>query len=45
MAIFERPYLEVIKGTLPFILLLFIMTALLIFVPDIALFLPSLAFN
>ena len=45
IAIFERPYLEVIKGTLPFILLLFVMTALLIFVPDIALFLPSLAFN
>ncbi|MGH1542903.1 MAG: TRAP transporter large permease [Arenicella sp.] len=45
IAIFQRPYLDVIKGTLPFIILLFIMSALLIFFPGIALFLRDLAFN
>jgi len=44
IAIFNRPYMEVIRGTLPFILILFFMSALLIFVPDIALLLRDLAF-
>ena len=45
IAIFNKPYMEVIKGTLPFILILFFMSALLIFVPDIALLLRDLAFS
>lgn len=45
IAIFNKPYMEVIRGTLPFILILFSMTALLIFFPGIALSLRDLAFN
>lgn len=45
IAIFNRPYLEVIRGTLPFILILSLLTALLIFFPGIALFLRDMAFN
>ncbi|WP_299179283.1 TRAP transporter large permease [uncultured Neptuniibacter sp.] len=45
IAIFNKPYMEVIKGTLPFILILFMMSAMLIFVPDIALLLRDLAFG
>jgi C4-dicarboxylate transporter DctM subunit len=45
IAIFNRPYLEVIRGTLPFILILFVMSALLIFFPGIALLLRDMAFN
>ena len=44
IAIFNKPYMEVIRGTVPFILILFLMSALLIFFPDIALFLRDLAF-
>lgn len=44
IAIFNKPYMEVIRGTLPFILILFFMSALLIFFPDIALLLRDLAF-
>jgi TRAP-type C4-dicarboxylate transport system permease large subunit len=44
IAIFNKPYMEVIRGTLPFILILFFMSALLIYVPDIALLLRDLAF-
>ncbi len=45
IAIFNKPYMEVIRGTLPFILILLFMSALLIFVPDIALLLRDLAFG
>ncbi|WP_261842885.1 TRAP transporter large permease [Aliamphritea ceti] len=45
IAIFNKPYLEVIRGTLPFILILFFMSALLIFFPEIALLLRDLAFG
>lgn len=45
MAIFRRPYLETIKGTPPFILMLLLSTVLLISFPQIALFLRDLAFN
>ena len=45
IAIFNRPYLEVIRGTLPFILILSLLTALLIFFPGIALFLRDMAFH
>ncbi|MEP3276649.1 MAG: TRAP transporter large permease [Stappiaceae bacterium] len=43
IAIFNRPYLEVIRGTLPFILILLLMSSLLIFFPSIALFPRDLA--
>jgi len=42
VAIFRRPYLEVIRGTPPFVLLLLLATVLLIAFPQIALFLPGL---
>ncbi len=45
MAIFRRPYLEIIRGTPPFIFMLLIASALLIVFPDIALFLRDLAFR
>ncbi|RJE81885.1 TRAP transporter large permease [Paracoccus onubensis] len=45
IAIFKRPYLEVIKGTPPFILMLLTIAVLLIFFPQIALFLRDLAFG
>jgi tripartite ATP-independent transporter DctM subunit len=45
IAIFKRPYLEVIRGTFPFMILLFLMSALLIFFPGVALFLRDLAFR
>lgn len=45
IAIFNKPYMEVVRGTLPFILILFFMTALLIFFPGIALVLRDLAFG
>ncbi|MFT7291023.1 MAG: C4-dicarboxylate transporter DctM subunit, partial [Reinekea sp.] len=38
------PYLEVIKGTPPFIIILLSVSVLLIFYPQIALFLRDLAF-
>jgi len=44
-AIFRRPYLEIIRGTPPFILILLAVTALLILFPQIALFLRDLAFR
>ncbi|GAA3574847.1 TRAP transporter large permease [Marinobacter xestospongiae] len=42
VAIFRRPYLDVIAGTPPFIVLLLLSTVLLILFPQIALFLPGL---
>ncbi len=45
IAIFQKPYLEVIRGTLPFILILGVVSALLIFVPEISLLLRDMAFN
>jgi C4-dicarboxylate transporter DctM subunit len=43
-AIFRRPYLDIIRGTPPFIVMLIAVTALLILFPPIALFLRDLAF-
>lgn len=43
--IFRRPYLEVIKHTPPFIILLLLATILLVMFPNIALFLPNIAFG
>ena len=42
--IFRRPYLEVIRHTPPFILILLLVTALLVIFPEIALYLPNAAF-
>ena len=44
IAIFKRPYMEVIRGTPPFILMLVAAAGLIIAFPDIALFLRDLAF-
>ncbi|MFW5954429.1 MAG: TRAP transporter large permease [Guyparkeria sp.] len=45
MAVFRRPYMEIIKGTPPFIVMLLATTVLLIMFPQIALFLRDLAFR
>ncbi|MET4805048.1 TRAP transporter large permease [Limibacillus sp. MBR-115] len=45
IAIFKRPYLDVIRGTPPFIFMLLLSAALLIIFPQIALFLRDLAFK
>ncbi|MEC9247011.1 MAG: TRAP transporter large permease [Nitratireductor rhodophyticola] len=45
IAIFKRPYMDVIRGIPPFTLILLGVSAALIFIPQIALFLPSLAFD
>ena len=45
IAIFKRPYLEVIRGTPPFIFMLTLAAALIIMFPQIALFLRDLAFR
>lgn len=44
MAIFRKPYLEIIRGTPPFIVILLVSAVLIIAFPDIALFLRDLAF-
>nr|WP_111298020.1 TRAP transporter large permease [Paracoccus saliphilus] len=43
IAVFKRPYWEVIRGTPPFILILLSVSVLLIFFPQIALFLRDMA--
>ncbi|MFP4251981.1 MAG: TRAP transporter large permease [Guyparkeria sp.] len=45
MAVFRRPYMEIVKGTPPFVLMLLATTVLLIMFPQIALFLRDLAFR
>ena len=45
IAIFRRPYLEVVRGTPPFLAILLFSSVLVIFVPDIALLLRDLAFD
>ncbi len=42
MAVFRRPYLDVIRGTPPFIFILLLATVLVIMFPQISLWLPSL---
>ncbi|UWQ60650.1 TRAP transporter large permease (plasmid) [Leisingera caerulea] len=44
IAVFKRPYAEVVRGTPPFILMLLGVSVSLIFFPQIALFLRDLAF-
>ena len=45
IAVFRRPYLEVIRGTPPFIIMLLGVSVLLIVFPELALFLRDLAFG
>ena len=45
IAIFKRPYLDVIRGTPPFVFMLLLAAVLLIVFPQIALFLRDLAFR
>ncbi|RXJ86673.1 TRAP transporter large permease [Arcobacter sp. CECT 8985] len=45
IAIFKRPYFDVIKGTPPFIFILLTVAVLLIFFPQIALYFRDLAFR
>jgi tripartite ATP-independent transporter DctM subunit len=45
MAVFKRPYLEVVRGTPPFIVILLTVAVLMIFFPQIALFLRDVAFD
>ena len=42
IAVFRRPYMDVIRGTPPFIFILLLATFILILFPQISLFLPSL---
>ena len=44
IAIFKRPYIEVIRGTPPFVFMLILAAVLLILFPQISLFLRDLAF-
>jgi tripartite ATP-independent transporter DctM subunit len=45
VAVFRRPYLEIIRGTPPFIAMLLLSSALIIVFPQIALFLRDVAFG
>ena len=45
MVVFQRPYLETIREVGPFIALMLVAIVILILFPDIALFLPNLAFG
>jgi tripartite ATP-independent transporter DctM subunit len=45
VAVFKRPYLEVIRGTPPFVAMLLSVSVLMIFFPQIALFLRDVAFS
>ncbi len=45
IAVFKRPYVEIVKGTPPFIIMLLSVAVLLIYFPEIALFLRDLAFK
>ena len=45
IAVFRRPYWEVIRGTPPFIVMLLLASVILIFFPPLALFLRDLAFG
>jgi tripartite ATP-independent transporter DctM subunit len=45
IAIFKRPYMDVVRGTPPFVFMLLLVAAALIIYPPIALFLRDLAFR
>ncbi|WP_343564512.1 TRAP transporter large permease [Kiloniella sp. b19] len=45
IAVFRRPFMDVVRGVPPFLLILLAVTALLVFFPPLALFLRDLAFR
>lgn len=45
VAVFKRPYLEVVRGSPPFVIMLLLVSVLMIFFPQIALFLRDVAFR
>lgn len=45
VAVFKRPYLDIVRGTPPFIVMLLVAALLLVVFPQIALFLRELAFG
>lgn len=45
VAVFKRPYLEVVRGTPPFVVILVAVAVSLIFFPEIALYLRDVAFD
>ncbi|WP_439889426.1 TRAP transporter large permease [Pseudomonas sp. MBLB4123] len=45
IAVFRRPYVDVVRGSLPFFVILLLMSVLLILFPPITLFLRDLAFR
>lgn len=45
VAVFKQPYLEVVKGTPPFVFILLCVSVAMIFFPQIALFLRDIAFD
>ncbi len=45
VAVFKRPYLDVIRGTPPFVIMLLGVSVLMIFFPEVALFLRDVAFD
>jgi C4-dicarboxylate transporter, DctM subunit len=45
IAVFKRPYIEIIRGTPPFVVILLIVSVAIILFPQIALFLRDLAFR
>lgn len=45
VAVFKRPYIEVVRGSPPFVIMLLTVSVLLIFFPQIALFLRDVAFR
>jgi C4-dicarboxylate transporter DctM subunit len=45
VAVFKQPYLEVVRGTPPFVFILICVSVLMIYFPQIALFLRDIAFD
>jgi TRAP-type C4-dicarboxylate transport system permease large subunit len=45
IAVFRRPFVEVVRGVPPFLVILLFVTVLLVAFPQIALFLPELAYR
>ncbi len=45
IAVFRRPFIEVVRGVPPFLIILLVVTGLLVAFPQIALFLPELAYR
>ena len=45
IAVFRRPFAEVVRGVPPFLFILLVVTGLLVIFPQIALFLPELAYR